>query len=370
MNTRMAMDSGAFSLFNKYAKKGAIEHSDFSYYSSDKFITYLDKYCAWIRDHHQHLDYYVTLDVIFNPEMSWEIFKDMQDRGLKPMPVIHFGESMDWVHKYMKETEYLGIGGVGTRQGTMDQYFAWCDQVFEILCPGFRNAEGKLKQKPSHKTHGFALTQYDVLYRYPWHSVDSTTCWRAASNGSFILPQFRNNEAFGQLLPDFTGRPYWFPCTVGRAAAASNIHRAGDIYQQLAREYLETLGFKLEDAAENYILRNVVSFWYFYQLSQYLTELRDYPFRMYISGRPAGTGGKQVGELLRKIKSLGTVELNYLGTMADTKTFDLFYNYMKELNEDQDAAPSTQGGKPSPAPSGLRARVNPLLLRRRPRIRV
>lgn len=369
MKQNLAMDSGAFSLFNKYGKKGAIEHSDFSFYKTQKFFDYLSTYIGWLQQgNREGLQFYVTVDVIFNPEMSWEIWNTLLDAGLKPLPVIHYGEDLKWVKKYADLTDHIGLGGMGSRQSSVEQYIKWVDAVFKLF--GARpHSLGMIERgKPTHKIHGFALTQYDVLNRYPWHSVDSTTCWRAASNGSFIIPQ---SQVVGKkTVFDYTGRPFWFPCTEGRRDNAANVWKMGPTYRRVVDKYLEQFGYTMEQTKENYVVRNVVSFYYFYQLSKVLTERRDYPFLFYSSGRPAGTSDVVLRDLLKDIARIGCDEFNYLGTFFDPKTFGIFKRYLEEDHADKKPDASSPSSRPGTSRPRLRPHLNPLLLRKRPRVRI
>lgn len=341
MKRRIALDSGAFTMFMKYGiRREGIEHSDFSFYESEKFAKIFDNYVTWALENKDKLTYYVSLDVPFNPELSWKLYQQLKAKGLNPMPVVHYSEDLKWLKKYMDETDYIGIGGVGGRQCTIQQYVRWGDPVFKMLGAPVGGAA-----KPSHRIHGFALTQFDVLQRYYWFSVDSTTCWRAATNGSFVIPQVQVHGK--KITYDYTGRPFWFPCTARRGGASANIHKSGDLYQKIAREYIASLHLEFNEMSESYIQRNAVSFHYFYQAAQQLGEKRDYPFLFYCSGRPAGSSKDAIKEVLRLIKNWGCREINYLGTFADLRTYTIFRGLLEEVtDENQDPIKSTKRTRP------------------------
>ena len=44
------------------------------------------------------------------------------------------------------------------------------------------------------KIHGFGITSLELLLRYPWYSVDSSTWKRKGIYGCIIVPKFKNNE--------------------------------------------------------------------------------------------------------------------------------------------------------------------------------
>lgn len=358
MESNLALDSGAFSLFMKYAKRGAIESSDFSFYSSEKFYDYLDKFVARVKANPYRLDWYVTVDALYNPELSYDIWKELRQEGISPMPVVHYGEDLKWLRMYMDEVEYIGLGGMGTRQSSVEDYTKWVSGAFKLL----RGKNGK----PTHRIHGFALTQYDVLCRYPWHSVDSTTCWRAASNGSFMMPGV---TAKGEV--DHTSRPYWFPCTPGRSDNASNVWKLGETYLTTINQYLAQFGYTLEDARDNYMVRNIVSYNYFHKLCEHLTQLRDYPFHFYASGRPAGCSNEALLDLVRLLRDkIKVSQFDYLGTFFDIKTMDILNTHLEAEHENQKRSPRIKTRKPGPSHEGLHPDPDTLLSGRRPVIRV
>lgn len=152
------LDSGAHSLYSKYAKGG-----DYSYFDSSDFWAYLDDYALWIKKYPHAFDYYANVDVIYNPELSWKVLKFLeQEHGLNPVPVIHSRTALKWVHKHLEAGyKYIGLGGLG-QLTTKSQYYAWADSVFSILCPKSNDYH------PIVDVHGFAMTSYDLLVRYPW----------------------------------------------------------------------------------------------------------------------------------------------------------------------------------------------------------
>jgi hypothetical protein len=56
----------------------------------------------------------------------------------------------------------------------------WLDRVFDKF---LTNPDGT----PKVKVHGFGLTTPDLLFRYPWYSVDSGTWWRVSRYGGSLL---------------------------------------------------------------------------------------------------------------------------------------------------------------------------------------
>jgi len=163
----------------------------FKYFYENVFWEYLDSYGKFLQRFGSLIEKCVNMDVIFNPEQTWKAQKYIEDNyGVEPIPVIHWGTPYSWIEKYVKEGyEYLGIGGLG-QEVHVNRYTDWADGVFEML------------KGTNIKTHGFAMTSYPMILRYPWTSVDSTTYTLMAGYGKILIPHLRNGEF------DFTPTPY------------------------------------------------------------------------------------------------------------------------------------------------------------------
>lgn len=173
------IDSGAHSIYNKKGRVGkGYGTFDFSYYKTAEFKGYMDRYGQFLVDHKDEIDVAASLDVIFNPELSMKTQLYLEKNfGVKPIPVFHYGEDLVWLKKYMDTHEYIGIGGMG--QGITKRDFAThLAGVFKLL--------GESKQQ--FKTHGFAITSWDFIARYPFTSVDSTSFLKTACYGVILVP--------------------------------------------------------------------------------------------------------------------------------------------------------------------------------------
>ena len=131
----------------------------------------------------------MNVDAIFNPELTWDVQQYMEnEHGLNPVPVIHHGTDMKWIKHYVKRGhDLIGLGGLG-QEVKADQYFRWADVVYEYLCPSKNN------HLPIVRTHGFAMTAYNLLIRYPWWSVDSASWVKAGGFGSIYMPTMTNGK--------------------------------------------------------------------------------------------------------------------------------------------------------------------------------
>lgn len=190
------LDSGAFSMKGKateYAKKNG--GNRWAYYDTKEFWDYVDAYAAFVKEHQEGIDYYVNVDAIGNPELSWKSQRYLEKRHkLKPVPVVHCGSDVKWIEKYMAAGhDLIGLGG-----GLIDWKASWLDKVFAMVC----NSPGNL---PTVRLHGFAMTGYKNLIKYPWWSVDSATWTKVGANGNIMVPHKRGKEY------TFGVRPYIVP---------------------------------------------------------------------------------------------------------------------------------------------------------------
>lgn len=187
------VDSGAHSLFNQVfagtTTKGqyAREKADYNYADTQEFKDYLESYVEFIHANKDDIDVYVNVDIIFNPEKSWEVQQYLESCGLSPLPVFHFGEDIKWLKKYIDNYEYIGIGGLGQDISKKKFIYAMGDPAFSCIC----DTKNRL---PKVKVHGFAVTAVDLLRRYPWYSVDSTTWLQFSAYGIVTIPKVKNGK--------------------------------------------------------------------------------------------------------------------------------------------------------------------------------
>lgn len=124
-------------------------------------------------------DFYVTFDAERRCELIRELTDQLFDLGIHPVPVYHGDASLDYVRRYIDEGHQLiGVGtsfeGKRNKIGRQ-RYYA---SVIE-LC-----------DKHKVKCHGFAITG-DMMFQFPWYSVDSTTWLKCAAYGKILefLPE-------------------------------------------------------------------------------------------------------------------------------------------------------------------------------------
>jgi hypothetical protein len=235
---RVALDSGAHSLYeqvmktrkSKRARKGVVSYD---YTETKDFWEYVDRYAEYVCRNEELLDFYVTVDVIFQPRTSYRVQRYLENNfGLSPIPVFHYTtnweEDKRWLKRYMDQYEYIGIGGIG-QDVPKDRYYAHGDRVFEMLTD-------------DHKAHGFAMTSPDMLHRWPWFSVDSTSWVLYGRYGVICVP-----------LDGKYDKPPWV-VTVSRRSPArrkisgNHISSLTDLERERVLEYIQSKGYELGES--------------------------------------------------------------------------------------------------------------------------
>jgi len=189
--------------------------TDASFNANADVRKYLDAYIAFIHKYKKQLSAYVNLDIVYHAEESWDNQKIMESNGLRPIPVFHYGEDFKWLYKYVDEYDYIGIGGVAG--GITIQQF--------VNSLGQKAFDYINKHKPGLKIHGFAVTSFDLMHRFPWYSVDSTTWLKFAAFGQVLIPR---------LHPETYEFDYSRP---PQPVAASDQTRTGTKHRHYTLEY-------------------------------------------------------------------------------------------------------------------------------------
>ncbi len=189
MSVMVFMDCGAPTLHNKltrFADIGLmginIKHrwrDTFDWTDLPEFKAYRRKFARFIKANSDVIDEYANLDIIGNAEKTWENQQWMEARGLTPLPVWHLGTDIKWLEMYLeKGYKHICFGGMSPN-------------TIHLLKPALDYLWSKyLTDKdgmPLVKVHGFAMTAFHLMLRYPWYSVDSKTWSDHARFGQVLV---------------------------------------------------------------------------------------------------------------------------------------------------------------------------------------
>lgn len=241
------MDSGAFSAFTK------------------KVEIKLDDYITFLKEIKDDLDVYCCLDVIGDVDATWKNFEKMEKAGLHPLPVYHAGEDPKYLHRCL-EYDYFCLGGMAKDSSSVLRV-PFLDRAFTIIC-----GEDGL---PKSKVHGLGMTSFELMRRYPFFSVDSTSWVLGAGMGSIFVPSFSTRD--GKIQMDFSGRPHVMSFSDRKVADGKGKHfgTIGEEYKKCVLFYLETLGYTVEQVTTDYKNRRTINVLY---LEQFQNTLPKWPW--------------------------------------------------------------------------------------------
>lgn len=164
---KIMLDSGAFS-FHMFAlkQKNVGNVANLRKKTIELYIQFCQRYG-------KDVEWYVTFDYTQDCQVVWNITKELQAEGLRPVPVYHGDQSTDWLKRYIDAGhKRIGISNLPRRKSDYKKTRYFLDQVFKTVEPY------------KVKLHGFAVTSIAMAYAYPWHSVDSSSWSRTASYGA------------------------------------------------------------------------------------------------------------------------------------------------------------------------------------------
>lgn len=323
----VSLDSGAHTLYNQYfagiaGVKGFASRmgSKYDYYKSAKFRKYLEEYIKFLNENKDKFSVYVTLDIIFNPELSWEIQEYMVSNGLNPIPVFHYGEDFKYLKKYMDKYDYIGIGGLG-QDISVDKYVWFGDKVFKTIMGPDR--------KPVIKTHGFAVNAVPLLKRYPWYSVDASSWTAFARNGVVVIPSpvWKKRQIVGF---NYLKRPAPIPVADRSQHKLNHYLHQFKLSRHAIETYIESKGFTMEQVPE-YWPRDILNLMFYKGIEKEVKELHKEKFNgweganIYFAGQPSAS--TNIPNLTRITSYFD--EINFLPSFFYRRHMD----YILELKE-------------------------------------
>lgn len=155
------LDSGAFT-FMRNVKKSKI---DFDKYTED-YANFINKY---------NIKYFFELDI--DSVVGYTEVKRLREKlesltGKKCIPVWHRARGKnDWL-KTIKEYDYVAVGGIVTKEIKRNEYY-----IFNWLID--------TAKKEGVKVHGLGFTSLELLKKYRFFSVDSTS-WLSGSRFNVV----------------------------------------------------------------------------------------------------------------------------------------------------------------------------------------
>lgn len=241
------MDSGAFSFQMFLFKHQEIPNVDAL---RNKTISAYVEFC---QKRSKDWDFYVTFDYIRDVELVWKITKQLEREGLKPVPVYHGDQSLDWMRKYLDHGyRHIGISPLlGVRSSHKNLRF-YLDNLFKLV--------GEYK---GVKLHGFAMTSLSTMFAYPWNSVDSSSWSRTSSYGCiYVVDTGKNTMGTVHVSMEAASNPNSFSSLDAGAQVA-------------IRDQVINRGFDFDLLRKSVTYRHIYNGWLFSHLNQFKKQIRD-----------------------------------------------------------------------------------------------
>lgn len=234
---KVFVDSGAFSAFTLGVKIDLPTYCDYIKKNSDIILVEDGILIASV------------LDGIGDAQETYDNQMAMESLGVRPLPCFHAGEDERYLDHYVKNYEYITLGGmVGS---STKQLMIWLDRMWEEhLTDGAGNA--------LIKVHGFGITSIPIMERYPWHSCDSSSWIQSAAYGTVITPDHG-------------------PLTVSdkspsRHDAGQHVNTLTPMENQHIREMFVAQGFDYERMSQVYESRAVYNLWAFTEINKMINK--------------------------------------------------------------------------------------------------
>lgn len=166
-NARIFLDSGAFSAYTLGVTLSVEDYCNYIRRNED--IIRVEDGCLMAS----------VLDGIGDPQETFRNQMHMERLGVRPLPCFHAGEDERYLEWYVKNYEYITLGGMVGQ--SVKQLEIWLDHIWHnYLTDGSGN--------PRLKVHGFGITSTPLMEKYPWYSCDSSSWIQAAAFGAIVTP--------------------------------------------------------------------------------------------------------------------------------------------------------------------------------------
>lgn len=216
----------------------------------------IDEYINYVNSHDEYFYIFAQGDTIPGkfrqvktyedrmnaPEKSWQNYLYMVERVKSPeklLPIFHQGEEFKWLQNMLDFTDsngnhipYIGLSPANDSGVPMKvEFLRRCFDVIEH------------SNNPNVRTHAFGMTSLDVLEKFPLTSADSTSWIMCAANGSIYTP-------FGTI-----------PISA-KSVSQGHYNTLGKVEQNVIKDYIENLGYTIEQVSEDYKARMQINILY------------------------------------------------------------------------------------------------------------
>lgn len=210
----------------------------------------LADYANWLRTWDEVLDPYVNLDVKYDWEAGEANQRELEGLGLRPTPVYHLGEPISLLREMCQRHDFVAIGNLTTGNKRDPKLWGAIDLVHGVAA---EHGAG---------LHGFGLSSWPMVRRWPWRSVDSSSMGASFRYGRLSVydpfakrwKAWNTNDAaawyrHGWLLREYGFEPAEFAGQSRRDQLVPLMRLAGATWARAAHDldgtdvYLVDLGF-------------------------------------------------------------------------------------------------------------------------------
>lgn len=184
-------------------------------------------------------------------EAGYENMMFFKENGITPIHVFHQGESMHWLDKMLKETDYIGISPANDVH--QSQKLLWIDKTFSYL----------EKNNIKVDTHGFAVWSSTIILNYPWTSCDAASWRLVAAYGKIFYPVggFKNAD--------------YFQIPLNVVCSEKTMREDLTPFGKELKELLREDGYDLEEIKKSWALRSEINIRYFLEFEKWANEKKQ-----------------------------------------------------------------------------------------------
>ena len=196
----------------------------------------IEQYAKFIKEHGDKFSAVANLDDIGDTgPKSWANLKRLEQLGCDVLPVFHYNDDVMYLTKMIDNYPFIALGGlVGSSRKVLQE---WLDRIWHRLI----HKDGT----PRLRVHGFGLTDYKLMERYPWYSVDSVSWARAGMYGGCVF--YENGRLYNISFSDQSPVDGW------------HYKRLSDTQRAKVDGWLLPHGVTAQQCASHYSFRHLVN---------------------------------------------------------------------------------------------------------------
>lgn len=225
---KVFLDSGAYSAFTQNAVIDIKEYAQYILKNRD-----IIEFAANLDD--------LSGDKVAAAERTWENQRKLEELVPKEasyiIPVYHVREPPSVLDRLTKKYPFIAIGGmVPESAGDLRELL---DDIWDRQLTDKRGA-------PIVRVHGFGMTTFDLMQRYPWWSVDSTSWVIYGAMGWALVVGDHGRIARVNISNQ----------SPKRRELDQHFDTVSPIHQDILRRVIESKGFTVEELQQNYKRRD------------------------------------------------------------------------------------------------------------------